>query len=268
MRTALLGSKAIGIAALDCLFAHSELAAAYTIDDRDDTRSCFDAFMERGAVVRHASDLPDVDLVVVAGWYVFLPDDLLARMPFLGIHHSLLPKYRGGSPLVWAMIRGEREVGTSIFQLSHEMDAGMIWARAAILLDGRPYIGDVLDEANAIAIELLAGILDGKRTQIRQDESKATYAAQRQPDDGLIDWSRPAIEVERFVRAQSRPYPGAFTYADGQRVTIWRASAVDVDYAGVPGQVVRWGGPAIVTGDGLLAIEESSQPVRGRLCGS
>lgn len=261
MKIALVGSKAIGLGAYRALQQYANVRAV-TLDDSRDTRSRLADFRELGATVvskeeanRVIDDL-DADLIVVAGWYWRI--ERTAGRRIVGIHHSLLPRYRGGSPLVWALIRGERRVGTSLFTLTDEMDAGPIWAQAELdVRDG--YVGDVMERCDRAAIRLLPELLHVE--PVEQDHSQATWCAQRKPSDGLIDWTRPAEEVVRWIRAQSAPYPGAFTYCDGQPVSIWRASLAR-PVLGTPGQVVDG---VVVCGEGAIVVEESSHRLHGRL---
>jgi methionyl-tRNA formyltransferase len=266
MKAALIGSKTLAVRVLEELRQHADLTAVVTVADEDDPRSRLDDLAAQGAIVAHSraeavrlTRSLDADLVVVAGWYWLIPADELRRRRFVGIHHSLLPAYRGGSPLVWALIEGRDIVGTSLFALTDEMDAGPIWAQAPVpVLDG--YIGDVQARCDDAAIALLPRLLDGLTEPAPQDASVAFSRPSRKPSDGLIDWTRPAAEVVRWIRAQSRPYPGAFTFREGERLTIWRASTHGTR-SGSPGDVQDG---TVTCGDGRsIVIEEASGSVAG-----
>ncbi len=204
---------------------------------------------------------------IAAGWYHRLPARLrhVFARGVLGIHASLLPKYRGGAPLNWVLLRGERETGVSLFELADGVDDGPLYGQRRFPIGPQDYIGDLVEQANDAAISLLresiAGIVDGSLTPQPQSGTP-TYCLQREPDDGIIDWTRPAEEIERLVRAVSRPYPGARAVLVGTSLTIWRASAVPAapTVLGRPGQIARLpevASPCVVTGRGLLAIEEA-----------
>jgi methionyl-tRNA formyltransferase len=269
----LLGSKSIGFAIAKELRATLGAIPILTFDDRDDSRSALNELVGIGATVlaqpKHAGDaLDDASVVVVAGWYWMLPDTVTTARRTVGFHNSLLPKYRGGSPLVWAMIRGEPEVGVSMFEIGHEMDAGPIWGQARTIIEPDETVSDVLIRLQAASVELvrnaLPDLLSGGGHPVPQDEAAATFCAQRQESDGQIDWTLPARRVHDFVRAQSRPYPGAFTALDGRRVRVWRTRVVDRTYVGTPGQIVRAG---VICGDDRLVelLEvEGSTPRAGR----
>jgi len=281
-RVLLLGSKKIGADVLEALaaIAPGAVCATVTIDDRSDTRSQFEAIshIARAAGIplltadnrRHADDLirthrPDV--CVVAAWYWIVSADLLASVPrgFIGIHNSLLPKYRGGAPLVWALINGDTEVGASIFSLRDGIDNGPVWLQARVNVGPDEYVDAVLERLERETLRVFKagfpGILSGALTPREQNEADASYCAQRHPDDGEIDWSVPADTVFNFIRAQSSPYPGAFTLHEGQRLTIVRAARVPHRYDGTPGQITEADGQRIVVacgGASALRIDEVS----------
>ncbi len=205
---------------------------------------------------------------IAAGWYHRLPARLrrVFTRSVLGIHASLLPKYRGGAPLNWALLQGERETGVSLFELTDGVDDGPLYGQRRFPIGPNDYIGDLVERANDAAVDLLresiAGIINGSLTPQMQNGTP-TYCLQRGPDDGVIDWTHPAEEIERLIRAVSRPYPGARTALAGTRLTIWRATAIREApmVLGRPGQIVRMpplASPCAVTGRGLLAIEEAT----------
>jgi methionyl-tRNA formyltransferase len=174
------------------------------------------------------------DLIVVIGWYYMIPRSVrdLAAKGCVGIHGSLLPLYRGGAPLVWAMINGEREAGVTLFHFSDGVDDGDVIAQKSFPIEPADTIREVLDKATRASIEIVEEyvprLADGTAPRVPQDHSRATVVPQRKPADGLIDWSWDAERIRNFIRAQTRPYPGAFTVIGDKRVTIWSA---DVDLA-------------------------------------
>jgi methionyl-tRNA formyltransferase len=139
-----------------------------------------------------------------------------------------------------------------------EVDAGDIWGQRRVAITPDEYVDSVLNrlegEAAGLIGEALPGMLAGAVRPWPQDHERATFCAPRRPEDGRIDWQWPAERIARFVRAQSRPYPGAYTHAGGDKVTIWRA-AVGASRAGEPGETVTNG---VICGDGmLLEIQEA-----------
>jgi len=281
-RVLFIGSKSIGLECLKLIHSldSSSLVGAITIDDRGDKRSRYNDFVSycvendmslqvvqnrREFEVKIQSYRPD--LCIVVGWYWLVSKKLLEEVTFIGVHHSLLPKYRGGSPLVWSIINGEKEVGTTLFSFTEGMDDGDIWGQCIVKLDQNDYVSDVLDKLEREAIGMLSGcyrpILDGKMSPCEQDHESATYCAQRFPNDGLIDWNKSALGVYNFIRAQSPPYPGAFTFKElggesarrREKIMILRAHLEDVVYYGTPGQVAK------ITDQGVYVVCGNSRPI-------
>jgi methionyl-tRNA formyltransferase len=278
-RILFLGSKALGLRVVQEMhaLAPDALTGILTIDDRADSRSVFAEFQSWAAAAaaplhvatnrKHAEQLVSEirpDLCFVVGWYWLISPAALASVPagFLGIHNSLLPRYRGGSPLVWAIIHGETEVGFSLFTFGAGMDDGPVWAVGKTPLGPDDTVADVLARLEVETVRVVRAtyprILDGTASPRAQDHTQATYCAQRYPADGVIDWSKPAAFVHNFVRAQSEPYPGAFTYLNGKKLTIWKARREPHVYHGTPGQIARLdpGGVTVVCGDDRALVLE------------
>lgn len=176
------------------------------------------------------------DVILVLGWYFMVPRALreMARLGALGIHASLLPKYRGGAPLTWAMINGEPEVGATLFQLGDGVDDGDIFGQSAFLVGEHDDIATVYGRVTAQSVELLRRVMpmiaSGDVVGKPQPHELATSFPQRGPADGCIDWNWSAQRIHNFIRAQTRPYPGAFFTIGQRRVTLWRAEQI----AGAP----------------------------------
>jgi len=173
------------------------------------------------------------DVGLAAGWYHLIPASVRSQFPrgVVGIHASLLPKYRGGAPLVWAMIEGERTTGVSLFYFDDGVDTGDLIDQRSFPIHDTDTIADVLERATAASEEMLVGVYPalaaGTAPRRAQDHEQAAVYPQRSPADGRIDWTWSAERIDRFIRAQTRPYPGAFTEVGGKRVTIWSATVED-----------------------------------------
>lgn len=269
MRVLFLGSKRLGLRVLQAMVGvrPESLVGAVTLRDDEDSRGvrgefrryCAERSLRLHEVGRRAEADQVVtsispDMCIVAGWYWLIADAIRARVPlgFIGIHNSLLPKYRGGAPLVWSLIRGEPEVGASIFTLADGVDTGPIWADVRVQVGPQEAVGSVLGRLEDGIVELFRELypclLDGQATAREQDSAGATYCCQRRPEDGQIDWSWPAAAVHNFIRAQSEPYPGAFTMLDSNPIHIWRATLTDETWFGTPGQVAQ------IVGDRVLVV--------------
>lgn len=264
-RILFLGSKALGLRVLGAVreTGAGEVVGVVTLDDSGDRRSALDRFRAEVPglhVMKGAADTAAIvhdlhpDLVVVSGWYSLIDQALLAAVPrgFVGLHGSSLPAYRGHAPIVWQMIHGCPTVGLSLFRFGRGIDDGPIWVQAQISVGPEDYIADVLAKVEDTAADMvrrnLRSFLESNIDWSQpQDPKGASYCGQRIPSDGKIDWRWPAPQIYDFIRAQSDPYPGAYTALGAERLIIWRAKPADGLYFGTPGQVVAAGqGGAIV----------------------
>jgi len=174
------------------------------------------------------------DLLLALGWYYMVPRSVreMAPMGCAGIHASLLPKYRGGAPIPWAIIHGESRTGVSLFYLADGVDDGDLIGQAAFPITLQDTCATVYEKATRAAVSLLRERLPqmarGTAPRIVQDESQATYVDQRAPEDGRLPWPEKfARQAHDWVRAQTRPYPGAFTFLGDEKVTLWATSLPD-----------------------------------------
>lgn len=168
---------------------------------------------------------PDIFLVI--GWYHMVPKRWRALAPAYGLHSSLLPDYSGGAPLVWAMINGEKKTGITFFQLDDGVDDGPIIGQAETQISSNDTIATLYSRIEELGVELinrhLPQIARGNPKFMPQDERMRRVFPQRGPEDGRINWSQSASQIYNFIRAQTRPYPGAFTTWKGEKLSIWRA---------------------------------------------
>jgi len=254
-----LGSKRLGLKVLRALLTTvpTLVSRVITCDDFTDSRSCLDEFRsmcqevevpldivrnQREAEAHLESLTPS--LGIVCGWYwMFSPHALrLASRGFIGVHNSILPRYRGGAPLIWALLADEPEVGVSLFTLTDGMDDGDVWGIVRTPVSDADTIDSILLRLETLVVEYFAlsigDIVDGRVQPVPQDHAIATFGAMRIPEDGRIDWTKPARYLFNFVRAQTRPYPGAFTTVNGRKLTVWAAEETGVTYYSTPGQVV------------------------------
>jgi methionyl-tRNA formyltransferase len=219
------------------------------------------ATLKDEAVVQQLRELrPDVG--VVAAYGEILRKNVLDIPPlgYLNIHPSLLPLYRGPTPVASALLAGDEITGVSIIRLVRAMDAGPIVAQATIELPRDARTGPLTDELFTIGAQLLAGALplyaSGEIQPQPQDESQATYCKLLTKADGRIDWTLPALVIERMIRAYD-PWPGAFTTWQGQPLKL-SAARVDADWSGAeePGVVLDGDRLRVATGSGALELLE------------
>jgi methionyl-tRNA formyltransferase len=166
-------------------------------------------------------DVEGVDRIVLVGYGVLIPDDLLAAAQWLNVHPSLLPRWRGAAPVERAIMAGQRETGVSIIELVKELDAGPIAAQRAFPIGEEDDAGAVFSRAAEIAATLLGEVLASPEIPLREQRGEATYAKKITPADRVLDLTRPEDAALR-IRALS-PHIGARAVLHGRPVTIWRA---------------------------------------------
>lgn len=174
------------------------------------------------------------DFILVIGWYHKVPA-VIRNIPPLGcagLHASLLPKYRGGAPLVWAIINGEKKSGITFFYFDEGIDSGDIIAQQEFEILDEDNISTVINKAEVAALNLLKInlplIASGNAARIKQNENEATYYPQRKPEDGEINWQWDTVKIKNFIRAQTKPYPGAYTIINNKKIIIWEANIIDL----------------------------------------
>lgn len=211
----------------------------------------------------------EADVGVVAAYGEILRNNVLAIPPlgYLNLHPSLLPQYRGPTPVAASILAGDEVGGVSIIRLVRAMDAGPILAQATLAIAADARTGPLTDELFRIGAQLLVGVLPlyatGELEARPQDDSRATYCKLLSKAEGQIDWSLPALVIERAVRAYD-PWPGAFTSWNGKQLRIV-SSLVDQRWQGdqAPGTVLEGATLRVATGSGALEIG-ALQPAGGR----
>jgi methionyl-tRNA formyltransferase len=206
----------------------------------------------------------NVDAVVVASFAYLLPPGILATPPHgcLNVHPSLLPRHRGPSPVAGAILAGDARTGASIMLMDEGLDTGPVLGRRSIELEDCHTTGTLTGLLSELGAQLLLPTLEawiaGEVQPEPQDETKATYTSRISARDGLIDWSMPAVDIWRRVRAFD-PWPGCYTSWGGRRLKVRGAVPLDLQREAEPGTVVSTpsGTPVpvgVVTGDGLLGL--------------
>lgn len=193
--------------------------------------------------VRNANDPASVellnglnlDVLFVIGWSQILHPPALrsAKLGCFGAHASLLPANRGSAPINWALIKGQTQTGNTLMRLSEGVDAGDIVGQKPIPISPFDNIATLYDrvaETNCeMILELLEELDEGSPLQARpQRDDGSPLLPRRRPEHGLLDWAQPACKVYDFIRALTRPYPGAFSEANGTRTMIWRSALLPI----------------------------------------
>ncbi|MCK4488978.1 MAG: methionyl-tRNA formyltransferase [Anaerolineales bacterium] len=200
------------------------------------------------------------DLITVAAFGQILSPTLLALPHFgcLNVHASLLPRWRGASPINAAILENDTISGVTIMKMAEGLDNGPILAQESTSIQPQETAGSLSDRLSVIGADLLVKTIPlyiSGEVQIQiQDQSKTTYARMLKRGDGLLDFNQSAEQLARKVRAYS-PWPGTFTYWDDQRLIIHQAQAINVTSPG-SGVFTRYeSSPAIGTGEGLLVLK-------------
>jgi len=194
-----------------------------------------------------------------------------ARRGAFNMHGSLLPKYRGRVPVNWAVLRGERETGATLHEMVARPDAGAIVGQEAVPIGENDTAAEVFARvtgaAGRVLERALPALLSGTARPVPQDLAAGSYFGGRRPEDGRIDWARPAREVHDLVRAVAPPYPGAYTTLGGRTVRILRTwwSPTPALPAAPPGSTAAADGRAwACCGDGrwleVRAIQPEGEP--------
>lgn len=208
------------------------------------------------------------DVIVTAAFGQMLSREFLEIAPYgvINVHASLLPKYRGSSPIQWAVVNGETETGITIMKTAYKMDSGDIITQKEVAIGEDETAGELFEKlSHAGAPELVKALdllEDGKATFTPQDESKATYFPMLKKEDGEVDFSLPAHDVVCRIRGFN-PWPSAFTSAGGKRIKIFKAAVVEGK--GNPGEVIaaERDGITVACGDNAVKITEL-QPENGK----
>ena len=214
---------------------------------------------ENVEVVREA----EPDMIVVAAFGQILPKSVLdiPRYGCINVHASLLPKYRGAAPIQWSILDGESETGITIMYMNEGLDTGDILLQKVVPIDAEETGGslhDKLAETGAEAlVEAIPGIIDGTLEPVPQGEMTTPYAKQLTKEMGRLDFSWDAEKLERYVRGLN-PWPGTYTFRDGQMLKIWAAEVCDGSYEAMPGTVVAVdkNSFSVQTGSGVLRVTE------------
>jgi methionyl-tRNA formyltransferase len=297
LRVVFMGTPAVAVPVLSAILdAGHEVVGVYTQPDRPAGRerplrppeakvfavergiSVFQpASLRKDEKSRRALEALAPDVIVVAAYGLFLPADLL-DLPNLGalnVHPSLLPRYRGPSPVASAILAGEADTGVTIIRLDEGMDSGPVVAQRETAIGADETAGDLtvrlFDMGAALLVENLPSWEAGDIQAIAQDHSQATVTARLARKDGEMEWRRPAVELSRQVRAYDL-WPGTSTRWRGKLLKVLAASVSEHEVAArtSPGAVVALpdGRVGIGTGAGILEVArvqiEGRRAVTGR----
>lgn len=206
----------------------------------------------------------NADLIVMVAYGQILPKTVLEIPPrgCVNVHASLLPRWRGAAPIQYAIFHGDRETGVTTIFVDEHMDTGDIILQRTEPIqpdDTSATLHDRLAKLGAtLLVETVQLLSSGRAPRVKQDETQATYANKLTKEDGRIDWTKPAVHIERQIRAFD-PWPGAYTFLGDTMLKIWKAEVIAQEQ-GLPGQIT---GDLVATGAGALRLLEV-QPAGGK----
>jgi methionyl-tRNA formyltransferase len=282
MRVIFMGSPQIAVPALEQLAEGKyNLVAVYTQPDRPAGRgknlrasAVKEAALKHGIKVYQPESLKAAEtlaemaalkpeVIVVCAFGQILPQALLDIPPWqcVNVHYSLLPRHRGASPVMAAILAGDEFSGVTVQLVRKKLDTGPLLASAAVAIDAKDTTGTLSEKLSIVGATLLddalSGWLRGEITPREQDESRATYFGQITKEEGEIDWSQPAEEIWRRIRA-FQPWPGSYTTWKGKQLKINEAEVNDKETIGSCGAVIALPeykhGVGIATGQGILRV--------------
>lgn len=209
------------------------------------------------------------DIILVAAYGKLLPKAILDMPKFgcINVHASLLPKYRGASPIQWAVLNGDEKSGVTIMHMAETMDTGDIIMTEEVVLAKDETAGTLHDKLADIGGPLLVTAMDaletGRAPRIRQNDEEATHVTMLDKTMGNMDFSKSAVQLERWIRGLN-PWPTAYTKLDSKMLKLWKAEVVPAEElkkeekVGMPGTILAVGKDSfdVLTGDGALRIKE------------
>jgi len=212
--------------------------------------------------IKEKISLLSPDLIIVAAYAQLIPEAILNLPKYgcLNLHASLLPKYRGSAIIQAAILNGDKQTGLTIIKMDKGLDTGEILAQTAINIDNDDTAGTLYDKLSGISadfvIETIKKYLTEKIKPMAQNSSLASYAKELTKSDGLINWSKPALDLEKFIRAMN-PWPVAWTWWNGKQVKIISAQNQPIEINTYkPGKTFKYNsGLAVQCGQNALIIK-------------
>ena len=290
MRIVFMGTPAASVPTLRrCLDDGHQIVAVWTQPDRPAGRGNKIALspvkqfaLERGLTVYQPARLKidetkslfrshKADVAVVVAYGRILPEEFLTapQKGCINVHFSLLPHYRGASPVNWAIVNGETETGVTTMFIEPTLDTGPILLQRKTEIHDAETAEKLMERLSVLGADLLGETLSQLENIVprQQDDSRATFAPVLKKQDGLIDWSKSATEIERRVRG-FQPWPNAYTTLHSRGLTIWRSESTRSDQVANAGEVVSAHGDDLVVhcgGNTFLRLLEVQPQAKRRM---
>jgi methionyl-tRNA formyltransferase len=299
MRIVFMGTPAAAVPTLRrCIDDGHDVVAVWTQPDRPSGRGhkvtyspVKELALEKGIPVHQPAKLKndeaktlfashEADVAVVVAYGRILPAEFLStpKRGCINVHFSLLPKYRGASPVNWAIVNGEDETGVTTMFIEPSLDTGPILLQEKTRIGAAETAPELMTRLSETGAALLGKTLSGldQLSPREQDHEAASFAPILKKEDGLIDWTRPATEIERRIRGL-QPWPNAYTSFNGKGLTIWRAQTLPNDAPTESAAVIEAHGDQLIVKCGansalrLLDVQPEAKrrmPVRDFLNGT
>ena len=211
------------------------------------------------------------DIIITAAFGQFIPNVILEYPEYgcINVHGSLLPKYRGGSPIQTAIINGEKETGITVMYMASKMDSGNIIAQRSIPILDSDDNGSMFNKLSVLGrdllMEVLPSIFDKTNPSIPQDEVKVTYAYNITHEQQFINWNKTSKEIVNLIRGLA-PNPTALTSINGTIIKVFKAKEVSVEGQYTPGEVIKLNKELLIaTSDGAVSILELQQSGKNKM---
>ncbi len=261
MRILFLGNHTVGVIALQTLLKEADVVGVVAHPPDPEDGICYRSVSKfadthnlpviraKGKDIKLEQFIREIkpDLLWITDYRYLIPQNIISLGPLgtINLHPSLLPKYRGRAPINWAIINGETNLGLTAHFVDEGMDTGDIVFQECFKLSQEQDVGDALNMLYAlyrkITERVIKAFASGNVPRRVQNHSNSTVFPCRKPEDGLLDFTKPAFSVWNLIRAVSRPYPGAFAYLNNKRILLWKAklSLITSKREAIPGSIQR-----------------------------
>ena len=281
MKTIFMGTPEFALPSLKLVAEKTDLKAIFTKEDKPNSRGNKIVInpikqygLENNIEIIQPKKLRDEeiinkikeinpDLIVVVAYGKIIPKSIIdiPKYGIINVHSSLLPKYRGASPIHSAILNGDRETGVSIMYIEEELDSGAVILQEKCEISDEDTLGSLHDRLKIIGADALGKVLDlietGKVSAVPQEHDKATFVKPISKEEEKIDWTETKEEIHNKVRGLN-PFPGAYTSFNGEIIKIYEVEKTDSEYDGEFGEIVelrKKSGPVIKAGKGSLILK-------------
>ena len=281
MKTIFMGTPEFALPSLKLVAEKTDLKAIFTKEDKPNSRGNKIVInpikqygLENNIEIIQPKKLRDEeiinkikeinpDLIVVVAYGKLIPKSIIdiPKYGIINVHSSLLPKYRGASPIHSAILNGDRETGVSIMYIEEELDSGAVILQEKCEISDEDTLGSLHDRLKIIGADALGKVLDlietGKVSAVPQGHDKATFVKPISKEEEKIDWTKSKEEIHNKVRGLN-PFPGAYTSFNGEIIKIYEVEKTDSEYDGEFGEIVelrKKSGPVIKAGKGSLILK-------------